>query len=156
MVNVERILCPVDLSEPSRHAVGHAVEAARRWNAQITIVHVHSVLVPWGPVPGLHGNVPVVPAPRPEEVTEDVHRSYPSLRDGPKADIVIATGSPAREIVRLGEEMSADLLVMGTHGRGGFDRLVIGSVTEKVLRTTRLPVLTVSSQTRAAAASPSP
>ena len=155
MVNVERILCPVDFSEASRYAVEHAVEAARRWNAQITIVYVHSVLVPWGPVPGIHGDVPVLPAPRPEEVTEKVHRSYPSLRARAKTDVVMATGSPAREIVRLAEEISADLVVMGTHGHGGFDRLVIGSVTEKVLRTTRIPVLTVSSQTRAAAATPS-
>ncbi len=155
MVDIKRILCPIDLSEPSKAALDRAVASAKWYGARITIVHVHSVLVPWGPVPGLHGDVPVLPSPRPDEVAEEVHRFYPSLRAG-EADIVVTTGSPAREIVRIAEEISADLLVMGTHGRGGFDRLVVGSVTEKVLRTTRTPVLTVSPQTRFAIASSAP
>lgn len=148
MVNVERILCPVDFSEASRYAVEHAVEAARRWNAQITIVHVHSVVVPWGPVPGVHGDVPVLPAPSLEELTEEVHRFYGMTR----ADIVLTTGSPAREIVRLAEEIDADLLLMGTHGHGGFDRVMLGSVTGRVLRTTRTPVLTVSAHIKSVGA----
>jgi hypothetical protein len=58
-------------------------------------------------------------------------------------EIVVREGSPAREIVEVAQAMDADFLIMGTHGRSGFERLRLGSVTEKVLRTVRCPVLTV-------------
>lgn len=154
MVNVKHVLCPVDFSEPSRYAVEHAVQAARWWHAQITAVHVHSILMPWGSVPGVHGNVPVLPAPEPHELIGEIFRFYAALSSAGHTDVVVREGSPAKEIVRLADEIAADLIVMGTHGRGGFDRLVLGSVTDKVLRTTRTPVLTVSPQTRSAAATP--
>ncbi len=148
MVDVQRILCPIDFSEPSRYAVEHALAAARWYGAQITVVHVHSILVPWGPTPGIHGDVPALPPVRPQDLIKEVDRFYASLRTDGSPDIVVKEGSPAKEIVRLADEMAADLLVMGTHGRGGFDRLVIGSVTEKVFRTARSPVLTVSPGTK--------
>lgn len=53
------------------------------------------------------------------------------------------TGSPSREIVRYAEEQDCDLIVMGTHGRGGIDRLLLGSVAERVVRSSSVPVLTV-------------
>jgi nucleotide-binding universal stress UspA family protein len=67
---------------------------------------------------------------------------------------VVAEGSVAGEIIRLAQELPADLLVMGTHGRSGFDRLMLGSVTEKVLRKSPCPVLTIPR--RAPDASPLP
>lgn len=153
-MKVERILCPVDFSAPSRHAMERAVDAGRRWNAQITIVHVHTTLVPWGPFPGVHGNVPVLPAPSPEELAEEVRRFYSLSDKEVSADIVLRTGSPAREIVDVAEESAADLVVMGTHGRGSLDRIMLGSVTERVLRTTRTPVLTVPPHDATAGTSP--
>jgi nucleotide-binding universal stress UspA family protein len=63
--------------------------------------------------------------------------------DGSRADVVVVEGSPVREILRQAEEMPADLLVMGTHGRSGVEALFLGSVTERVLRSTHVPVLTV-------------
>jgi nucleotide-binding universal stress UspA family protein len=81
----------------------------------------------------------------PNDVTEEVRRFY-ELSDATKEDrvnVVVIEGIPAREIVAYAESLPADLLVMSTHGRGGFERLFLGSVTEKVLRSTRVPVLTV-------------
>ena len=52
-------------------------------------------------------------------------------------------GDATKEIVLLADQLPADLLVLGTHGRSGFERLFLGSVTEKVLRTTRTPVMTI-------------
>lgn len=156
MVNIKRILCPIDFSEPSKGAVEHAVASAKWHGAQMTLVHVYSTLLAWGPVPGIHGDVPTLPLVKPQDIIEELNRFSTSLGIEGSAELAVREGGPAKEIVRLAEEISADLVVMGTHGRGGFDRLVIGSVTEKVLRTTRTPVLTVSPQTRSAAANPSP
>jgi nucleotide-binding universal stress UspA family protein len=141
-VNISRILCPVDLSVVSRHAVDHAFALAKWYEAHLTILYVCPA--PPMPVPptDLAGDVTVLP-PLPPDVVEDDVRRFCGLPDSPAkhTSIVIKTGSPAQEIVRAAEEV--DLLVMGTHGRSGFERLFLGSVTEKVIRTTHRPVLTV-------------
>jgi nucleotide-binding universal stress UspA family protein len=86
-----------------------------------------------------------LPPLRPEEVTEDVRRFTVSAKgsETDAANVVVVEGSPVREILRHAEERHTDLLVMGTHGRSGFEALFLGSVTEKVLRSTHVPVLTV-------------
>ena len=59
------------------------------------------------------------------------------------AEIIVRLGNVPKEITREAERLPADLLILGTHGRSGFERLFLGSVTEKVLRSTRVPVLTI-------------
>lgn len=154
MVEIKRILCPIDFSEPAKRAVEHAVASAKWYGAQITLVHVYNTLQPWGPVPGIHGDVPALPLVKPQDIKEELNRFSTSLGIDGSAELAVREGDPVKEIVRLAKEIPADLLVMGTHGRGGFERLVLGSVTEKVLRTTRAPVLTVSTGTEGAAAGP--
>jgi nucleotide-binding universal stress UspA family protein len=58
-------------------------------------------------------------------------------------ETAVLEGSPSREIVRYAEAQDCDLVVMGTHGRGGIDRLLLGSVAERVVRASEVPVLTV-------------
>ncbi len=60
-----------------------------------------------------------------------------------RLDVVVVVGNVASEIVRVAEELPADMIVIGTHGRSGFDRLMLGSVTERILRRAPCPVLTV-------------
>jgi nucleotide-binding universal stress UspA family protein len=62
---------------------------------------------------------------------------------GVSVETVLADGSPSKEIVHHAENEDCDLIVMGTHGRGGIDRLLLGSVAERVVRSSRVPVLTV-------------
>ena len=145
MVNIKRILCPVDLSQFSRDALHHALALARWYEARVTVFHVYSDPQPVVPLTGMPGNVPLPPLVQPVEITEEVRRfCAPSLRQsGQSVDIVVSEGNPTKEIVKLGEQLPADLLVLGTHGRSGFERLFLGSVTEKVLRSTRVPALTV-------------
>ena len=119
MAEIDRILCPIDFSETSRHALEQACAFARWYRARVTVLHVVNLpLPPTMPAPGLG-----VPA------------------NG--VDAVVVEGSTLPEILRQAEQMPADLLVMGTHGRSGFEALFLGSMTEKVLRSTRVPVLTV-------------
>jgi nucleotide-binding universal stress UspA family protein len=143
MVQVNRILCPVDLSDFSRHALEHALALAKWYEARVTVLYVLGAPhLP--PVPaGVLGDVPVLPPIEPHEVAEDVRRFCSTVipADEHTAEIVVKEGNPAKEIVRHAEQ--ADLVVMGTHGRSGFERLFLGSVTEKVLRTTHVPVMTV-------------
>jgi nucleotide-binding universal stress UspA family protein len=142
MVEINRILCPVDLSEFSRHALDHALALARWYDAHVTVLYVSGAPALRVPLTGMPGDVPVLPPVQPDVVAEDVRRFCGPLTTasgGPA--VVVKEGNPAKEIILEAER--ADLLVMGTHGRSGFERLFLGSVTEKVLRTTHVPVLTV-------------
>lgn len=143
MVEINRILCPVDLSEFSHHALDHALALAKWYDAHVTVFYVSGS--PPLPVPptDLAGDVTVLPPLPPDMVADDVRRFCGPLPDSPtgQTSIVVKAGNPAQEIVRAAKD--ADLLVMGTHGRSGFERLFLGSVTERVLRTTHVPVLTV-------------
>lgn len=145
MVDIKRILCPVDLSEFSRHALDHALALAKWYEARVTVLHVFSTPQPLAPAPGMAAEMAYLPPVQPGEITEDVRRSCgPAVTAiGGLVDIEVIEGNAAKEIVRLAEQLPADLVVTGTHGRGGFERLVLGSVTEKVLRSTDVPVLTV-------------
>lgn len=149
MAEIKRILCPIDFSDTSRHALEHAFAFARWYQARVTVLHVLNVPVPMMPASGVPVGVPVdlsgLPPLRSEDVAEDL-RQFSSSTNGADpnaADVVVVEGSPVREILRQAEETRTDLLVMGTHGRSGFEALFLGSVTEKVLRTTHVPVLTV-------------
>jgi len=159
MVEIHRVLCPIDFSDHSRHALQHAIGVARLYRAQITVVHVYSAplqVMPPTAFMAAPAGVPQRSASPAElrDVTEEVRRFCEPLVSGAPPEIVVVEGTPAKEIVRLAEQVRADLLVMGTHGRGGFERLVLGSVTEKVVRTSRSAVLTIPPAVQSPAARP--
>jgi nucleotide-binding universal stress UspA family protein len=144
-VEIRRILCPVDLSEFSHHALDQARALAKWYEADITVLHVSGVPPPVAPPAGIVEAYPPLPLPDSQQVSEEVRR-FCGLDDALEAQrirVVVVAGSPAPEIVKHAAALPADLLVMGTHGRSGFERLFLGSVTEKVLRSVRVPVLTV-------------
>ena len=117
---------------------------AQWYSAQLTLFHVYQV----PPPPAIEGIPPVLPLLVDADlakIAEEI-RSFcgPLLgRSGQRVDIIVRPGDPAREIRRESEQLPFDLLILGTHGRSGFERLFLGSVTEKVLRSTRVPVLTI-------------
>jgi nucleotide-binding universal stress UspA family protein len=144
MAEIKQILCPVDLSEVSRHALDHARAIAKWYDAHLTVFHVVIPPAPLIPSTGIAEALPV-PPPQLSEIAEEVHR-FSGLTDA-RADhcseALVVEGNPVKEIIRKAESLPADLLVMGTHGRSGFEALFLGAVTEKVLRSTHVPVLTV-------------
>jgi nucleotide-binding universal stress UspA family protein len=125
---VSQVLFPTDYSDVSRAAGHMAADLARRFNARLHVIHV----------------VPPVTDPGPPE-------SLPSaLADlGPGLDAVTALvfGRPAREIVSYAWRHGIDVIVMGTHGRTGVSRALLGSVAEAVARHASCPVLTVPATT---------
>jgi nucleotide-binding universal stress UspA family protein len=152
MVSITRILCPIDFSDFSLDALRHGLALARWYSAQLTLFHVYQASAPLA-TEGI-GNVPVFVHADPDKITEDVRQFCSSLLDpsGQRVDIRVMPGDAAREIRREAELRPYDLLILGTHGRSGFERMFLGSVTEKVLRSTRVPVLTIPPPVREAGA----
>ena len=156
MIKIERVLCPTDFSDHSRRAFEHAVALARWYEAGITVLHVQPFLPPAATFPPVFSPFSLDRVPH-DRIVEELRRfSGPSASVGIRADVVVKDGPAAAGILDLARALPADLLVMGTHGRGGFERLVLGSVAEKVLRKASCPVLTVPRPEESAPAAPSP
>lgn len=139
MLPIRIVLHATDMSECSRYAYKLACSIARDYGANLVLVNV----VPFqGAMMGGEGIV----IPPPPIDTDHLRNELNKLaRDSglPHTAIVLADGDPAGEILRVAKENRADLIVLGTHGRTGVGRLVMGSVAEQVLRRASCPVLTV-------------
>ena len=148
MPNIKRILCPVDFSDTSAHAVEQAVAVAGWYKARITGLHVYNPI--FMPVPGLPPPAERVPQAELQRVHDQTVACFQAAtKAGIGVDVVIDIGQPPAEILERAAGLPADIIVMGTHGAGGFERLVLGSVTEKVLRRATCAVLTVPPRARA-------
>jgi nucleotide-binding universal stress UspA family protein len=148
MARIQNILCPIDFSEFSRHAFDRAVAIARTSQASVTALHVVPVQTAAAILPYL-GPESLGPFELPEVDLARIMREMNTFLaidetlDVPVTCEVTEAPDIHKEILVRGEQLPADLIVMGTHGRSGFQRLVLGSVTEKVLRKAKSPVLTV-------------
>ncbi len=139
MDRFKKILVPTDLEATSRPALEIAVMLAQKFESAITLFHA------WTPPAAPYVQDSSWPAQELAEAAEraldDAHRwvkdRYPSVEQR------IACGAPGWLIVELVKEEGFDLIVMGTHGRRGVSRLVLGSVAERVVRYAPCPVLTV-------------
>jgi nucleotide-binding universal stress UspA family protein len=144
MVTFSHVLYPTDLSEASSHAAHYAATIARWYRTKLTVLHVVPALENAGLTDGLHFAGPLVLPPPPDEVEASMRQA---VADDIPADLapefVTLVANPTRAIVDHAVSSAADLIVMGTHGRSGFSRLVSGSVAEKVLRRAPCPVLTI-------------
>jgi nucleotide-binding universal stress UspA family protein len=136
-----KIMCPIDFSEHSQRALRFAALLARSFGAQMTLLHVNDPL--------LVAAAAFVPDQRPEEDTKaELHRLLNEAVAGdqtpvPDVTTLVTEGEPSEEIVKAADEHGIDLIVMGTHGLGGYRKLLIGSTTERVLRRTFVPVAAV-------------
>jgi len=149
MIDIANILCPVDSSEFSRRALDRAFSIARWYGSTVTALHVITPAPVLVSSPYYVGPDPLTPvalaAPGLQRVRADIECLVESERV-PEVEVgVVVEEAPDayREILTQADRLDTDLIVMGTHGRSGFDRLFLGSVAEKVLRKSRRPVLTV-------------
>lgn len=143
MSAIRTILFPTDFSETSTRAFGYACELARENRAKLVAVHVLE------PVPPLVADGIVIPCDL-EGARDAAQQRLWNLtpnQSGLEFERELCDGPAAATIVKTAEEISADLIVMGTHGRSGVRRLLLGSVAEEVLRHAHCPVLLVK-QTR--------
>ena len=140
------VIAATDLSDPSLPAVAAAADEARRRGASLTVVHaMESSIATYGaPAAALFGST--VPVPSPEDrkqvrewlmtVLGDAMRRF-----GAEGEPLVVEGGVVASVVRAVEERRADLLVVGTHGRTGLSRLLLGSVAEKLVRLVDCSVL---------------
>ena len=148
MREFKRILCPVDFSDASAHAIDQAIALAGWCKASITALHVHTpAYLPVAGLGVLEGFTSDVEGLRARDRTAAYFRNATAAGIG--VDVVVDIGPPAKRILDRAAELAADVIVMGTHGASGFQHLVLGSVTEKVLRKAPCAVLTVPPRARA-------
>jgi nucleotide-binding universal stress UspA family protein len=142
-MQLKRILYPVELTTPTHHGLTAAAELAGRSGAELLLAHAIDFPYPYMSQVAISFDVESYY----EEMEAAVRKRLDDLiaRLGPALTtrIVILRGSPAARIVELAEQESVDLIVMPTHARRGFERLLVGSVTEKVARMSEIPVLTI-------------
>lgn len=142
MINIQRIVAGTDFSECSEHALRYAYEMAEVFGAELHLLTV--VETPAGAYPefGISADDVAAGAMR---AAERQLNELPEERwkDRLKITRAAVKGTPFLEIVRYAREHDADLIVIGTHGRGAIAHMLMGSTAEKVVRKASCPVLTV-------------
>src|SRR5215467_5486165 len=156
MTEFKHILCPVDFSDASRHALHHAIAIAGWFESHVTGLHVTR--------PGFAFEPPILFAERGglKALRVDRDQLLARLNDWMQPATVaripwtahVEEGAPAQCVLEFARSLPADLIVMGTHGRSGFEHLMLGSVAEKVLRNASCPVMTVPPRAATAARLP--
>jgi len=147
---IARVLYPTDLSDASAHAAEWAIAVAGHYKASITALHVLSPIAMAVPGPALSSDGESVQAfeiERARQATSALLRA--ATAGDPGVDVLVDVGEAPSRILDRAITLPADLIVMGTHGTSGFQHLVLGSVTEKVLRKADCPVLTVPPRAQA-------
>lgn len=142
MITFAKILVPIDFGDSSKRALELAIELAQQNGASLTLLHTWEIPayayngMEFQPVDLL---TPIEDAARAQldGVLADVKKQVPASK------AILARGVPWREILNVIEQTTPDLVVIGTHGRRGIGRALLGSVAEKVVRISPAPVLTV-------------
>lgn len=138
MLEIRRVLCPIDFSPCSRHALRHALAVAAWYESSLTILHIFSS------APNIDGPPePLTDSERERLIAEMrtmVGEAPPEVR---VSFVVREDPDVRRAILDQAQALMSDLLVIGSHGRSGFERLLLGSVTEKVVRKSPCPVMVV-------------
>lgn len=138
MLRVRTILHPIDFADTPSTAFDVSCALARDYGAELVLTHIDE--------PAFIYSGDGMPQPIPSWLEEAALERLKTIRPAdPRVVVrhVAATGNPVAEILRVAAEAKADLIVMGTHGRSGLSRMVMGSVAEGVLRESACPVVTV-------------
>ncbi len=140
MLPIHTVLHPTDFSESSEHAFRLACALARDYGARLIVLHVR-----WLPTP-VFGEVVPMPPPATGYSSAATEAQLHQIQAPDPAIHVehrLEEGDPATEILSVAHETNTDLIVLGTHGRTGLSRLLMGSVAEQVVRRAACPVVSV-------------
>lgn len=151
MNQIKKILAPTDLSELSKAGVRYALNFASSVGAEVIVYHAvnYDEIMRYGREFSNRTNTPP-----PGELVEGYERTLKRFLENHFSDLlplvetrqIVELGSPARNIVEWAEAEGVDLIVISTHGRTGLSHMLMGSVTEKVVRIARCPVLSIHPQ----------
>ncbi|MCA9528752.1 MAG: universal stress protein [Myxococcales bacterium] len=143
MALIQRILCPTDFSDSSDAAIEYSLSLAETLGAEVHLLHVYPIPALMLPDGGVTATAQLV-ARLSEHANDAMDAHVARLTErGAKVTGHVTEGVAAQSILDAAEEIGADLIVMATHGRTGLAHLLVGSVTERVVRLSTIPVLTV-------------
>jgi len=146
MINFKKILFPVDLSEYSPVLAEFALAMALKFSAELHLLYVVRTI---GYPPGVDYVPPPSLVNAQEELAERMRANLQEfasthLAGAPSLKVALASGHVAREILNYIEENGISLVIMGTQGRKGLDRVVFGSVAQRVVQSSPVPVMTIN------------
>ena len=143
MKKITKILCAVDFSQHSDQVAAYAATLAKAFGAEIIAVYA-------APDLAQYDNLHVSPATLENTLDEifigaekNMEHFVPAAFNGANVQGVVVTGDPAEEILEMASASEADMIIMGTHGRKGIERILFGSVAEQVVKSASIPVLTI-------------
>ena len=143
-MNFKKIVFATDFSTASEGALAYATALARDSGAMLVIAHVEEMPVSY---PG--GEMVFIQPDYPNPVLRTMLEAVVPTDASVRYEHQLRMGAAADEIVRLAQELNADVIVIGTHGRSGLGRILMGSVAESVMRKATCPVLTVKTSSAA-------
>ncbi|GAB7140446.1 universal stress protein [Deferribacterales bacterium RsTz2092] len=144
-MQVKKIICPTDFSDASRKAMDYAIYMQNMFNAELVIVHVvfdeSSLITMYVPQATMHGFLAEMQVGA-QGLLDEFLTNCEQLK-GVKYTTKLLKGSPHEELLKYADEISADMIVIGTNGRTGIEHALFGSTAEKVVSRAKCPVLTV-------------
>ena len=146
MAAFKKILAPTDFSPISVQAVREAVALAKQLGAEVQVLHVCPLLM-YALNPEVVPDDPAFEQRLKKHLREELARTAESVRaPGVTVTTALVDGSPQHEIAKVAAQGGFDLVVMSTHGRTGLSHFTLGSVAERTVRTSSVPVLTIRGQ----------
>lgn len=142
-VGIERVLVPVDFSPHSERAVEHAIEVCRIYEGQLHLLHVFEQPVTPEVYVGAGSAFRLDFSTQEASLRQALRDLADRMNAGDGVEVHVREGRAVAGILAAAEEMEADLIVIATHGLGGLTHVLLGSVTEKVVRRAPCPVLTI-------------
>ena len=142
MITLKRILCPIDHSDCSKEALKYAVSFAMKEEAKLLLLHIIDIR-------SFNEELDAISKQIPDEETFEQLRVKlldcipEEIRDDMDVEAIVIQGIPFVEIISTAKEKEIDMIVIGSHGRTGISHMMLGSVSEKVVRKAPCPVLTV-------------
>ncbi|MEE9605694.1 MAG: universal stress protein [Candidatus Scalindua sp.] len=142
MINLKKILCPIDHSDGSKEALKYAVSFAMKNEAKLYLLHIIDIR-------SFDESIDTMAAQIPNDETIKQLKTKllecipEEIRSDLQIEALVVQGIPFAEIISIAKTNKVDMIVMGTHGRTGLAHIMIGSVSEKVVRKAHCPVLTV-------------
>jgi len=142
MISLKKILCPIDHSDCSKEALKYAVSFAMKDEAKLLLLHIIDIR-------SFNEGLDAMSTQIPDEETLERLRAKlldcipEEIRDDMDVEALVVQGIPFAEIIGTAKEKDIDMIVIGSHGRTGISHMMLGSVSEKVVRKAPCPVLTV-------------
>jgi universal stress protein A len=144
MVTINRILVPIDFSSYSKEALQYAVPFARKFKAELILLHVVEPAIYPADFNFGQVGIPSIEDELRGKAVEELNKLVEKeTKRRARSSIMVRVGKPFIEIINAAKEENIDLIIMATHGHSGIEQILFGSTAERVVRKSHCPVLTV-------------